>query len=323
MKTPGFWYDRSKGLPALALTPVSWLYRLGTALARMGKTPWQAPIPVICVGNIVAGGAGKTPVVLNIAGRLQARGINVHCLTRGYGGTERGPIQVDIGRHTARETGDEALLLARLAPTWVSGDRAAGARAAAEAGAEVLVMDDGFQNPSLVKDLSLVVVDGIAGFGNRRLIPAGPLRETAKSGMKRADAMVIVGSNDNVCTISAWGKPVLNARLVPSDASEKIKGKQVVAFAGIGRPEKFFDTLRALNCSLVAAQSFPDHHPYTHSDLQPLREQAEKGDAVLVTTEKDAVRLPDDFREAVLIVDVSLEWDDEEKLNALLDPLLP
>ena len=317
MRAPDFW--GADGVLPAVLSPLSVAYllagRLRSALAR----PFEPQIPVICVGNLVAGGAGKTPVVLSLLALLGRRGFTAHALTRGYGGREAGPCEVDLSRHGASEVGDEALLLARAAPTWVARNRANGARAAVGAGAEVLVMDDGFQNPDLVKHLSLLVVDGSYGFGNARVLPAGPLREPIARGLARADAVILLGED-------SWGiearvgsrVPILRARLVPAQATMELEGVRVVAFAGIGRPEKFFDTLQDLGADLVARHAFADHHRYIRAELAQLIAEAEATGARLVTTEKDAVRLPADLRDKIAALPVELEWRDPGALEALL-----
>lgn len=317
MRAPEFWHHDGP-LPRL-LAPLSELYAWAAARRLKDSQPLRAAIPVICVGNIVAGGAGKTPVVLALAERLKARGRRVHLLTRGYGGTEAGPRRVDPARHDAARVGDEALLLARAAPTWVARWRPDGAVAATEMGAEVIVMDDGFQNPTLAKDLSLVVVDGGYGFGNGRVIPAGPCREPIAAGLSRADAIVLIG--EDVAGAERWlaGKPVLRARLVPGPEAAALKGRKVVAFAGIGRPAKFFETLEGCGAELVAAHSFPDHHPYVTAQLTRLAEQADAQGAALVTTAKDLVRIPAEWRGRVQVLTVRLAWRDTRALDQLLD----
>src|SRR5690242_5245426 len=238
--TPEFWAHR--GLLSTVLEPAAWVYGQAAAARQRWTTPWRAPVPVICVGNLVAGGAGKTPVALSLAQRLAKRGRRVHILSRGYGGRSPGPLAVDPARHTAADVGDEPLLLAEVAPTWVARDRVAGAKAAIAAGAELLLLDDGFQNPTFAKDLSLVVVDGGYGLGNGRVLPAGPLREPLPRGLARADAIVLMGEDSaGVAPITAE-KPLCRARLVPENPGE-VAGRTVVAFAGIGRPEKFFATV--------------------------------------------------------------------------------
>ena len=324
MRAPAFWAVERGGIAAAALTPLSCLYRLGArghaALAR----PAKAGLPVICVGNFTVGGAGKTPTVLALAALLAEEGIDPHILTRGYGGRERGPLRVDPARHDARAVGDEALLLARVAPTWLSRDRAAGAAAAHSAGAPLLLMDDGMQTPGLVKDLCLAVIDGGAGFGNGRLLPAGPLREPLPSGLRRAHALVLVGT-DRHSALAALGQhdlPVIEADLVPGDEARALQERPVVAFAGIGRPEKFFETLEDAGCTVIARYAFADHHRYKPGEIAAIVAYAKERDALPVTTEKDHVRLPQDARALVRTLPVTLAWRDPAEPRDLLAPLL-
>ena len=320
MRAPEFW--RHDGLAARALAPFGWIYQTATTARVRSTAGWRAPVPVICVGNLVAGGAGKTPVALSIAAHLAARGVAPHFLTRGYGGRLGGPVLVDGAVHGARDVGDEPLLLSRVAPTWVSRDRGAGARAAADAGAEAIVMDDGYQNPSLQKDISIVVVDGQYGFGNERVVPAGPLRETVSQGLARADAAIVIGP-DRVGIEARLENalPVLRARIVPALGADRLAGRRVVAFAGIGRPEKFYGTLVEMGCEIVVAKSHPDHHIFTESEIMELVERAAANDATPVTTAKDSVRLPEAARPMIEVLDVDLEWDDPDALARLLRPV--
>ncbi|NYZ11365.1 tetraacyldisaccharide 4'-kinase [Azospirillum sp. RWY-5-1] len=321
MRTPGFWYRPAGALAAL-LAPLGMAYGLGGRLRMGSAMPVQAGVPVVCVGNLVAGGAGKTPVALAVMDGLARRGIAAHFLTRGHGGRERGPLRVDPGRHDHAAVGDEALLLARRAPCWLARDRAAGAAAAVADGAEGIVMDDGFQNPGLAKDLSLVVVDGGAGFGNGRLIPAGPLREPVARGLARADALVILGHDETRVSDSAGALPILRARLEPAPEAQDLRGRTVLAFAGIGRPAKFFETLRRLGAVVAAAIPFPDHHPYAPEEAMRLLELAQAAGAIPVTTEKDAVRLPAEVRDQVQVVRVSVSWENPSLLDGLLARIL-
>jgi tetraacyldisaccharide 4'-kinase len=316
LSSPEFW--RQDGLAARLLSPLAWAHAEASRARWALAHPWRAPVPVVCVGNAVAGGAGKTPVAIALAERLVAHGLKPHLLSRGYGGREAGPLAVDPLRHDAAEVGDEPLLLARAAPTWVARDRVAGARAAIAAGAAILVMDDGLQNPSLAKDLSLLVVDGGYGFGNGRGLPAGPLREPLARTLGRADAVVLIGEDEAHVTPRLAGKRVLEARLVPV-AGARVSGR-VIAFAGIGRPEKFFRTLEAAGAAIVARRAFPDHHPYRAAELERLAGAAE--DATLVTTAKDWVRLPEAWQRRVSVLEVTVEWRDAAALDALLAPVM-
>jgi tetraacyldisaccharide 4'-kinase len=318
MRAPEFW--ATGGAVAALLAPVGAGYGLASRLRRAWVRPIRVPIPVICVGNLVAGGAGKTPVALSLLAAMMARGLAPHVLSRGYGGTEAGPLRVDPARHDAGRVGDEALLLAAAAPTWVSRDRAAGARAIAEAGGGAIVMDDGFQNPAVTKDLSLLVVDGAYGFGNGRLIPAGPLRERVTDGLARADAVVLLEPDpQGLASRLSAQLPVLRARIAPTADGRRLAGARVLAFAGIGRPEKFFATLDSLGAVLVGCRAYADHHPYRPSEIDEVLARAESLDAVPVTTEKDAVRLPSQVRARVQVLSVTVEWQDAGALDSLLD----
>ncbi len=280
-------------------------------------------MPVICIGNLVAGGAGKTPVALSVGAKLLERGLKVHFLSRGYGGRLKGPVRVAPEQHDAAEVGDEPLLLAEVAPCWVARDRVAGAMAAIEDGAGAIVMDDGHQNPTLEKSVSIVVIDGETGFGNGRLIPAGPMRETVAEGLARADAVAILGENrTGVTAVIPRKLPVLRGTLEPSGDSADLAGKRVCAFAGIGQPEKFFATLEAMGCKIVARHGFPDHHPYGDAEIEAIVETARSRDAVPVTTEKDAVRLSPELRNAIRTVRVQVVWREPDLLDKVLEKSL-
>jgi tetraacyldisaccharide 4'-kinase len=276
---------------------------------------------VICVGNLVAGGAGKTPVALAVAARLADDGAAVHIVIRGYRGRLSGPVRVDPARHDFTAVGDEALLLAAHAPCWVARDRADGVRAAVAAGAQLIILDDGYQNPTIAKTVSLLVVDGAYGFGNGRVIPAGPLREALARGLARADAVVLLGSEDAARNSATFGSgaalPVIPAALRPV-AGERLAGERLVAFAGIGRPEKFFATLRRLGSELIETRSFPDHHPFRTDEIDELLYAAERARARLITTAKDIVRLPAEKRAAIEVLEVEISWRDPPALDELL-----
>jgi tetraacyldisaccharide 4'-kinase len=323
MRAPRFWQKGGGAVAPALLAPIAAVYAGATA-RRVARAGWKAPIPVICCGNVVAGGSGKTTVALDLLRRLRSRGIDAHGLLRGYGGREKGPLRVDPARHDVHAVGDEALLLAEVAPTWVAADRAAGARAALADGAAAIVMDDGLQNPTLVQDLPLLVVDGTTGFGNGRVIPAGPLREPVAAGAARAKAIVLVNED----TSGALDElpphlPLLRARLVPGPAASAFAGRPVLAFCGIASPQKFLTTLADAGAVIVGRQIFADHYPYDATDLRDILAEARKLHATPVCTRKDQVRVPAAFREQVQAVDVVLEWQDEAALEALLEPLFP
>jgi tetraacyldisaccharide 4'-kinase len=320
MRTPEFW-DGPPGLAAGLLAPLGAIWNAAGALRRTVIRSSCAPVPVLCVGNLVAGGSGKTPVVLSLVKFIAGRGCSVHAVTRGYGGRLAGPARVDPIRHDAVAVGDEALLLAQRGPCWVARDRAAGCREAAASGAEIVVLDDGFQNPGIAKDLSLVVIDAEYGFGNGCLIPAGPLREPVRTGLARAHAIVLIGDGEPPAAVHASQRPVLRADLEPVDAA-RFRGMRIAAFAGIGRPAKFFASLRRTGAEIVMARPFPDHHRFSPAELMRLRRDADRAGALLVTTAKDWARIPAAARVGIESFEVELRWRDPTLLPALLAPVL-
>ncbi len=317
LEAPEFW--AKPGLLSGLLLPLAWGHSALGAARRRFSHSWRASVPVLCVGNLVVGGAGKTPVSLSLARIMTEAGISPHILSRGYGGSLGGPLRVDPARHSAAEVGDEPLLLAQAAPTWIGRDRVASARAAIAAGARILLLDDGFQNPALHQDVALVVVDGAYGLGNGRVIPAGPLREPVECGLARAQAVVLMGAPQ--ASLALADKTVLRARLAPR-GSDDFKNKKVVAFAGIGQPRKFFETLREIGAELAATHAFADHHPYRDTELARLAAEASEQDAALVTTEKDAVRVEPAWRQRLCVLKVEVEWEDTAALMRVLAPVM-
>lgn len=326
LRAPAFWFS-PPGLAARALAPLGWLYGRATARRLAKGARVRLPVPVICVGNINAGGTGKTPTVIALAQRLTARGIAVQIVSRGFGGTEKGPLRVDERRHDATQVGDEPLLMSSFAPVWVADNRLAGAQAAVADGAQLLLLDDGFQDPSMAHDLSLVVTDAARGFGNGLCLPAGPLREPVTAGLARASAVIPVGDTFAQARFShRWGAqinvPLRKAALRPLETGIDWQGHRVLAFAGIGHPEKFFATLAGLGAHLIRTEALEDHQPYTPALLTRLMTESRLTGAQLVTTEKDASRMPRDFRRNVLALPVRLEFEDWPALDGLLDPLI-
>ena len=326
-KTPSWWY-RKGGSIAAALTLPAALYGR-VAASRMTRPPaYRSRLPVICVGNFTAGGGGKTPTALAVASLLKALHRRPAFLTRGYGGNAKGVVRVED--QDAESVGDEPLLLAAAAPTFVSADRIAGAKAIEETGADVIVMDDGFQNPALAKDLSLIVVDAASGLGNGKLFPAGPLRAPLAAQMACADALLVIGEGKKADGLAAdftrGGKPVLRAKITPNCDARWLGVLPVIGFAGVARPNKVFATLKSNGARLIASHAYPDHHRFTETEAKALLKEADEKTAMLVTTEKDWARLPDDDAESALAelkhrarpFPILVKFEDEAKAKDLL-----
>jgi tetraacyldisaccharide 4'-kinase len=334
MRAPAFWWQTKRHPAAAILGPAATLYGAFTG-RRMMLEGLELPVPVLCIGNFVVGGAGKTPAALALGKKLIAAGKNIYFLTRGYrsAAEHRPPQRVDRARHRAEEVGDEALLLARVAPTIVSADRVAAAQLALNEGAEILIADDGLQNPSLHYGLRLAVVDGETGAGNGFCLPAGPLRAPLAVQLDLIDAVVVAGDGEPGMAIAeqarALDKPVGHAALFVDEAiAKKLAGQKVYAFAGIARPSKFYATLSALGAEIVGTQSFPDHHPYRPSEIGHLQRSAQRQDAMLITTEKDFMRFAgrndvfDPQLPSPLAVPVALRFSDESFLDTLVSRVI-
>ena len=326
-RTPRWWYRRAVKPPlaALVLKPASWLWATATARRFATTIPLEPPVPVICVGNLTVGGTGKTPIVREITRRLIASGLAAHVLSRGHGGRLSGPVRVDLAHHDAGDVGDEPVMLARDLPVWIASDRPSGVVAAAEGGAQVIVMDDGHQNPLVRKTLSLVVVDGETRdgewpFGDERVMPAGPLREPIQAGLSRTDAVIILLPADlpkpDPDLLALFGQtPILIARLEPDGPPPS--GPQI-GFAGVGKPWKVERALKAAGCDLAFFAEFCDPSRYDEAKLERLAARATAANAGLVTTEKDWVRLPPAWRDRITAWPVRARFENEKALDALL-----
>jgi tetraacyldisaccharide 4'-kinase len=322
VKAPAFWTKRRPTLLARLLQPLGSVYGRTTA-RRMREPGERGGAPTICVGNFVAGGAGKTPAALALGRMLIANGRRVAFLSRGYGGAERvEPLMVDADAHNPAIVGDEPLLLSRIAPCWVGTDRLRSAKSAVEAGANALILDDGLQNPALVKDLAFAVVDGETGFGNGLCVPAGPLRAPVSTQLPFVGGLIVLGDEDAALSAiagSAPGKPLIRASLEPDAlAAAPLIGREVVAFAGIARPEKFYATLRRIGARIVMTRDFADHHPYTPREIEALIEEAGRRSALLATTEKDLVRLGARHARAVVTLPVTLRFEEPGVVQLML-----
>ena len=326
MREPGFWH-RPSSFVSLLLLPLGALYG-AVAARRLQREGFDAGIPVLCVGNYHVGGAGKTPMVLALTRMLRDLGETPVVLSRGYGGRLHGPVKVDPDRHAAADIGDEPLMMARTVPVVVARDRIGGVALARSQGASVILMDDGFQNPAIAKDASLIVIDGDRGLGNGLVFPAGPLRAPLPPQLVRTDALIVVGDGAAAAPVAAaiavQGRPVLSAHLRADDASvASLRGKRVLAFAGIGDPLRFFRTLRASGIEIVRERAFADHHPYAQAEIEALIAEAKPDALTLVTTQKDLARLRSggrlaSYAQEIVPFAVTLEFDDAAKLRTFV-----
>lgn len=320
LPSPAFW--NISGIAAKTLLPMAALYQLGYRLRRCLTKPAIIRPKLLCIGNLIAGGAGKTPVALAVGEYVKARGINACFLSKGYGGSIPISTLVDSKKHSAAEVGDEPLLLARVLPTLVAKNRVDGARYAEKCGFDLIILDDGFQNPTLRPDLSLVVADATYGFGNGHTLPSGPLREPVAYGLSRADALIVLHRGHAAeSSFTEYSLPIIHGDLrtaCPPDATKQ----KLIAFSGIARPQQFFDALeQQCSAELVAYHAFADHHPFSIAELKQLRQEAQKLDAKLITTAKDAVRLPQAMRNEVWVAEAQINWHNADALAKVLAPL--
>jgi len=322
LKAPKFWYLKKDSLLSNSLYPFSLIFRLGTKIRNLISIERKTLLPIICVGNIVIGGAGKTPVALKIGNMLIKAGYKPHFVSKGYGGLEKNNTLVKDW-HSPKSVGDEPLLLSEIAPTWIGFDRNKSFQLAFENGADCIVMDDGFQNPTLQKDFSIIVINGEQGFGNKRVIPSGPLRESISRGLSRTNLVITIGDiSETVKDKIPKHIPLLTANFKIKEDDMMLKGQSVTAFAGIAYPEKFFNSLKLVKANIVDKISYSDHHIYSEDDLLNLAEIANKNKSILVTTKKDIVRIPKNFRSLVKTIDGFIELDDEKLLLEILTNLI-
>tara|TARA_B100001540_G_scaffold180375_1_gene159077 strand:+ start:1092 stop:2099 length:1008 start_codon:yes stop_codon:yes gene_type:complete len=318
LKAPKFWYQKKDTLYSASLYPFSLLFRFGTIVRNFISTKKSSPIPIICIGNIVVGGAGKTPVSLKVGKLLIKSGYKPHFISKGYSGLIKESTLVESW-HSPSSVGDESILLSEIAPTWIGNDRVKSSYLAMQNGADCLIMDDGFQNPSIEKNFSIIVINSEQEFGNKRVMPSGPLRESIKRGLDRTNLVIVIGEITNdLRKIIPNQIPIIDANFDIKDTNQIFKGKKITAFAGIAYPEKFFNSLRDQGGKLVKEISYSDHHIYTENDILSLAESANKTKSILVTTRKDFVRIPKTYRSLINTLDGEIVFENEELLTEII-----
>ncbi len=323
MQAPKFWQKSDKlSIASIMLLPLALIYKNIGLMRQKLANQYKANIPVICIGNIIAGGVGKTPVALYLGQYLKEKYVNIHYLSRGYGAKLSGVIKVDINNHSAIDVGDEPLLLAEIATTWIAKNRVDGVKAAVASGADIIIMDDGFQNPYLYKDLSLVVVDAAVGFGNGKIIPSGPLRETIKNGLSRADGVILIGDDEMPNELLKFDSDKIYHAILKPDIDWLNNDGDYIAFAGIGRPSKFFSSLKSAGVKISRCYSYGDHYNYKNSDLEYLRKKAKQYLAKLITTKKDILRISKHQRKDIAVFPIMLYCHDNENLHRQINKIL-
>ena len=322
LKAPKFWYLKKDTHISNSLYPLSLLFRFGTKIRSIISKEKLSPLPIICIGNIVVGGAGKTPVSLKIGKMLKKAGYSPHFVSKGYGGLEKNNTLVQEW-HSPKSVGDESILLSNIAPTWIGINRNKSFRLAKEKGADCIIMDDGFQNPTIKKDFSIVVINGEQGFGNKRVMPSGPLRESISRGLSRTNLIIVIGDiNDDIKNKIPNHIPIINASFIINNQNKIFKGQKITAFAGIAFPEKFFNSLRNQGAKIAEEIIFPDHHIFDENDLLNLAEKANKSQSILVTTQKDFVRIPKSYHSLVNTLEGEIEFEDEKLLLEIISNLV-
>ena len=318
LKAPKFWYLKRDTIYSIILYPLSLLFRLGTEIRNITTTKINSTIPVICVGNIVLGGAGKTPVSLKIGKILKLAGYQPNFISKGYAGIIKTSTLVESW-HSPKSVGDEPLLLSQIAPTWIGIDRNYSIKLAAERGCDCIIMDDGFQNPSIHRDFSIIIINESQEFGNKRVIPSGPLRESIKKGLSRTNLVVVIGNiTKNLKEVIPDHIPILSAKFKINNEKKIFKGQKITAFAGIAYPEKFFNSLLEQGAKIVKKITYPDHHIYDENDLLSLAEIANKTQSILVSTEKDFVRIPKSYRSLVNTLQGEIIFENEDLIKEII-----
>ena len=322
LKAPKFWYLNKDTFYSRALYPLSLLFRLGTKIRNILSIKSKSSLPIICIGNIVIGGAGKTPVALKIGKILIQAGYNPHFISKGYAGIIKNNTLVESW-HSPKSVGDEPLLLSKVAPTWVGANRNNSIKLAHNKEADCIIMDDGFQNPTIQKDYSIIVINASQEFGNKRVIPSGPLRESIKRGMSRTNLIIIIGETTKTLQkIIPKHIPIICANFKINNKNKIFKGKKITAFAGIAYPEKFFNSLRDQGAKIVKEITYPDHHIFDENDLLRLAEIANKTQSILVSTQKDFVRIPKSYRSLVNTLEGEIVFENEDLIKEILSNVI-
>jgi tetraacyldisaccharide 4'-kinase len=318
LKAPKFWYLKKVTLLSQILYPLSLLFRLGTKLRNITSHAERFSFPVICIGNIVVGGAGKTPVAIKIAEILKIAGYKPHFISKGYAGLVKKSTLVELW-HSPKSVGDEPLLLSQIAPTWVGIDRNNSIQLAKNKGADCIIMDDGFQNPTIHKDFSIIVINASQEFGNEKVMPAGPLRENIKKGLSRTNLIIVIGEiKDSLQKNIPAHIPIIQAKFKINNENKIFKGQKITAFAGIAYPEKFFTSLKEQGGKIIKEITYPDHHIYDENDLLSLAEIANKTQSILVSTQKDFVRIPKSYRALVNTLEGKISFEKENIIKEIL-----
>ncbi len=322
LKAPKFWYLKKDTILSNSLYPLSLLFRFGTKIRNLVSKKNKSPLPTICVGNIVVGGAGKTPVALKIGELLITSGYKPHFISKGYAGLTKISTLVQSW-HSATSVGDESILLSEVAPTWVGNDRIKSSILAKNQGGDCLIMDDGFQNPSIQKDFSIIVINSEQEFGNRRVMPSGPLRESINRGLSRTNLVIVIGNpSKEIKKIVPDHIPIIESKFEIKKENKSFKGQKIVAFAGIAYPEKFFNSLKVQGANIIKEISYPDHHIYNENDMLSLVETANKTQSILVSTKKDYVRIPKSYRSLVNTLEGEIIFKDEQLLREILSNVI-